>query len=112
MLLYQVLGRKRKGINEKEGEGVAAQELQELPPQLVIPAASAGLGVFESGWAVPGYHVVVPVQIADGHQSKRRTVGGLCGLKCLLSLVGEGVEVDNRCVYCKTWENGYRFTLC
>lgn len=71
--------------------------------QIAIRAASAGLGIFEGGWAVPGYHVVVPVQITDGHQSKRRTASDLCRLKYLLSLSREGVEVND-------W--GSRFGAC
>ena len=81
-------------------------------PQIVVRTTGAGSSIFESRRTVPGYHVVVPVQIADGYQCKWRAASCLRGLKYLLSLVGEGIEVDNRCVYFKTWENGYRFTLC
>ena len=65
-------------------------------PQLVVRTTSARLSIFEGRWTVPGHHVVVPVQITDGHQRERRTASGLRGFKYLLSLVGEGVEIDNR----------------
>ena len=80
--------------------------------QIVVRTTGARLSIFESRRTVPRYHVVVPVQITDCHQCKRWTASSLRGLKYLLPLVGEGVEVDNRCGYFKTWENGYRFALC
>ena len=38
---------------------------------------------------------MAPSQVADGHQSKRRTASGLRRLKHLLTLVGESIEIDN-----------------
>ena len=39
-------------------------------PQIVVRTTGAGSSIFESRRTVPGYHVVVPVQIADGYQCK------------------------------------------
>lgn len=81
-------------------------------PQIVVRAAGAGVRVFESGRAVPGCHIVVPVQIADSHQRERRAASSLCGLMHLLPFSGEGVEVDNGGICFGTWGNGYGFGVC
>ena len=64
-------------------------------PQIVVCAACAGSSIFKSRRTVPGHHVVVPVQITDGHQCERWTASGLYSLKYLLSLTGESIEIDN-----------------
>ena len=81
-------------------------------PQIVVRPASAGVCVFESGRTIPGCYIVVPFQIADSHQRERRAVGSLCSLVYLMSLSGEGVEVDNGGVWFQTWEYRYCFTVC
>ena len=80
-------------------------------PQIVVRTTGARLSIFESRRTVPGRHFVVPVQITDCHQCKRWTASSLRGLIYLLSFVGKGIEVDNRCVYFKTWENRYGFAF-
>ena len=80
-------------------------------PQIVVRPAGAGVRIFESRWTIPGGHIVVPVQIADGHQRERRAASSLRGLIYLLPFAGEGVEVDNRGICFQTRENGYRFLV-
>ena len=80
-------------------------------PQIVIRTAGTGLIIFEDMWTVPGHHVVVPVQITDGHQCERWTASGLYSRKYLLTFVREGVEVDNRGFQFITLENGYSFAV-
>ena len=79
--------------------------------QIVVCAAGAGLGIFESGGTVPGHHVVAPVQIADGHQSKRWTTSSMCGLIDLLDFVREGVEIDNGGSWFSTREDECSFAV-
>ena len=62
-------------------------------PQIVVCAAGAGLGIFESRGTVPEHHVVVPVQITNGNQCEWWAAGSLCILKYLLVFLGEGVEI-------------------
>ena len=81
-------------------------------PQIVVRAAGAGVRVFESGRAVPGCHIMVPVQIADSHQRERRAASSLRGLIYLLPFAGEGVEIENGGICFRTWENGYSFAVC
>ena len=81
-------------------------------PQIVVRPTGAGVRAFESGRPVPGCHIVVPVQIADGHQCKRRAAGSLRGLIHLLPFAGEGVEVENGGIWFQARENGYRFSVC
>lgn len=52
----------------------------------------------------PRVHIVIPVQIADGHQRKRWTASGMCSLVYLLFLTREGIEVDNRNFWGGAWE--------
>lgn len=73
------------------GDDLSGQE-----PQIVVRAAGARLGVFEGRRTVPGHHIVVPVEITDGHQCERWTTSSLCGLVYLLSLVREDIEVADR----------------
>ena len=80
-------------------------------PQIVVRTTGAGLSIFESRWTVPGHHVVVPVQITDGHQRERWAAGSLRGLIYIPSLVRKGVEVDNWDSCLKTWKNRYHFAL-
>ena len=89
------------------GDDLLGQE-----PQIVVRAAGAGLGVFEGGRTVPGHHIVVPVQITDGHQRERRAADGLRSLIYLSHLVKKGVEVDNRRSCFAAWENRYGLIAC
>lgn len=57
--------------------------------QIVVRTTSAWFGILKADGLFRG---LVPVQIADCHQSKRRAANGLCSFKCLLILVGEGFE--------------------
>ena len=63
--------------------------------QIFVRTTGAGLSIFESRWTVPGDHIVVPLQITDGHQCERWATGSLCSLEYLLPFTGEGVEVNN-----------------
>ena len=67
-------------------------------PQVVVRAAGTGLGVFEGGRTVPGNHIVVPLQITDGHQSKWWAAYSLRRFKDIFLFVGECVEINNRCI--------------
>ena len=57
----------------------------------------------DSWWTVPGHHVVVPVQITDGHQRKRWAAIRLRGPIYLLAFIREGVEVG---------DGGFWFEMC
>ena len=81
-------------------------------PQIVVRPAGAGVRVFESRRTIPRGHIVVSVQIADGHQCERRAASSLRGLIHLLPFAGEGVEVENGGIWFQARENGYRFSVC
>ena len=74
---------------------------------VVVRTTGAGLSIFESRWTVPGCHVVVPVQITDGYQSKWWAASSLRGLIYLLAFIGEGIEIDNRGTWSACQENIY-----
>ena len=54
---------------------------------------------------------MIPAQITDDCQVKRRRGGGLYRIKYLRPLIGEGVQVDNGGLRRSTWKNGYVFFL-
>ena len=78
--------------------------------QIIVSAPSAGVSIFECRRAIPGNHIVVPVQIADGHQRERRAANSLCSLIYLLAFVREGVEVDDGHSRFRAANNRYRFS--
>ena len=57
-------------------------DLLSQKPQIFVRTTGAGLSIFESRWTVPGNHIVVPLQITDGHQCERWATSGLCSLIC------------------------------
>lgn len=65
----------RQGIARDAAPAGRARQLpfrgrQDLPSQksqIVVGTAGEGRGVFEHRWAIPGGHVLVPVQSADRH---------------------------------------------
>ena len=79
--------------------------------QIIVRTTSAGVSIFKNKWTIPRNHIVVSVQIADGYQSKRWATSSLYNFEYLLLFAREGVEIDNRPSYFKTWKNGYRFAL-
>lgn len=54
---------------------------------------------------------MVQVQISDGRQGKQRVASGLCNLKYLMAFAGEGVGVDNWCVWNGMWKDGCNLTI-
>ena len=80
--------------------------------KIVICATSAGNGIFESGRTIPGHHIVIPVQIADSHQRKRRTAGSPGGLISPPALVKEGIEINHWGIGRIAGENRYSFPAC
>ena len=77
--------------------------------QIVIRAAGAGFGIFKGRRTVPGHHIVVPVQIADGHQCERWAASSLCRLVYLLAFIRKGVEIDYRGIGRVAGKNGCYF---
>lgn len=76
--------------------------------QIVVCTTSAGIGIFESRRTVPGHHVVVPVQVTNGHKSKQRTTSGLI---YFLSVTGEGIEIDDGGFWFSTREDECSFAV-
>lgn len=70
--------------------------------QIIVRTASAGVSIFKSGRAVPGNHIVVPIQIADGYQSEWWAAGSLCNFVYLLTFIGESVEINDWVLWSST----------
>ena len=82
-------------IENFTGSHTVRQNLPGQQLQIVPGASSEGLAVPEGRRAVPGGHVVVPVQITDGHQRERRAASSLCSFEYFLSFIGEGVKIND-----------------
>lgn len=83
-----------------------------IPPgqesQIIIGSSGERLSTFERHRVVPGYHAMIPVQIADRHQSERLITGILHGVKDLLPFTGKGININHGSVQLIAWKNGYR----
>ena len=72
-------------------------------PQISIGTAMEGIALRD----VPGDHIAVPVQIADGHQCELWVVGSPSGRIYLLTFARESVEIDSGCSCFSAWKNIY-----
>ena len=103
------------------GKGRFGQRFQKLRPQeLIAPLHPADMLFKVALGEKPrqgelleaGHRAAIKPQLFPIPRQKRRGQNEIADAQRRGDGLGEGVEVDNRCGYFKTWENGYRFALC